>query len=148
MSLFKSFKGHHSRIFPMKKPRTKHQMNCFECAMRPIHGTMNSTQKIDGSAHFVHGRQRDDHRPNRKRLRAILLFSGQKLGNSVCIYLERQFFPATLYSNEHTHGFDQLPALSRTIKVLQRKVLPCRKNFVMDGNNFVMSRKHCCHGRK
>ena len=64
----------------------KHQMNCFECAIRPSHGAMNSWQKIDGSAHFVRGGQRDDHRLNRKRLRAILLLSGQRLGNSVRIF--------------------------------------------------------------
>ena len=40
------------------------------------------------AAHFVRGGQRDDHRLNRKRLRAILLLSGQRLGNSVRIYLE------------------------------------------------------------
>ena len=41
--------------------------------MRPSYGMMNSQQQIDGSAHFVRGRQRDDHRPNRKRLIAIPL---------------------------------------------------------------------------
>ena len=37
------------------------------------------------AAHFVRGGQRDDHWPNRKRLRVVLLLSGQRIGNSVRI---------------------------------------------------------------
>ena len=81
-------------------------MNFFECAMRPSHETMNSGQKIDGLAHFVRGRQQDDHRPQRNRLRVILLLSRQRLGNSVRIYREKHIFPATPSSYEHTHGCD------------------------------------------
>ena len=32
------------------------------------------------AAHFVRGGELDDHRPNSKRLRVILLLSGQRLG--------------------------------------------------------------------
>ena len=87
------------RIFWMKKARMKHQVNCFECVMRPSHGMMNSKQSIDGSAHYVRGEQRDDHRTNRKRLIAIPFLSGERLGNSVRIYLERRTFPSTPTSN-------------------------------------------------
>lgn len=73
---------------------------------------MNSQQQIHGSAHFVRGRQGDDHRPNRKGLIAIPLLSEQRLGNSVRIYLERRTFPATPSSNADLYRFARMALTS------------------------------------
>ena len=108
--------------------------------MRPSHGTMNSRQKIDGSAHFVRGGQRDDHRPNRKRLRAILLLSGQRLGNSVRIYLENTPSP-----QRHLLMNTRMAVTSYQLSPELKKFWHS-ENFCHVGR--ILSRMKCCHGRK
>ena len=83
------------------------------------------------AAHFVREGQRDEHRPNRKRLRAILLLSGQRLGNSVRICIEKHIFPATpSSSSSETQGWLAGARGNKSDKEMKRRWFTSKADFL------------------
>ena len=92
-------------------------------------------------AHFVRGGRRDDHRPNRKRLRAILLLSGQ---NDLAIQFA---FISKDTSSQQRHLLKntRMAVNSYQLSPELKKFWHCEK-FGHVGR--ILSRMKCCHGRK
>ena len=91
------------------------------------------------AAHFVRGGQRDDHRLNRKRLRAILL-----LDKDLAIHFA---FILKNTSSQQRHLLEntRMAVTSYHISPELKKIWHCEK-FRHVGR--ILSRMKCCHGKK